>query len=67
LVDDIVTNFNDHQANYFSPSDYICVDESMSRWYGHEGHWINHSLPQFVAIDRTPKNGCQIQNAACGG
>jgi hypothetical protein len=66
LVDDFVKNFNDHRANYFNPSDPICVDESMSRWYGQGGHWINHGLPQYVAIDRKPENGCEIQNAACG-
>jgi hypothetical protein len=66
LVDDFVNNFNDHRANYFNPSDLICVDESMSRWYGQGGHWINHGLPQYVAIDRKPENGCEIQNAACG-
>jgi hypothetical protein len=47
-------------------SDTICVDESMSRWYGQGGHWINHGLPQYIAIDRKPENGCKIQNAACG-
>jgi Transposase IS4 len=66
LIDDFVTNFNDHRANYFNPSDTICVDESMSRWYGQGGHWINHGLPQYIAIDRKPENGCEIQNAACG-
>jgi hypothetical protein len=44
----------------------ICVDESMRCWYGQGGHWINHGLPQYVAIDRKPENGCEIQNAACG-
>ncbi|KAI2511132.1 Transposase IS4 [Fragilaria crotonensis] len=44
----------------------ICVDESMSRWYGQGGHWINHGLPQYAALDRKPENGCEIQNAACG-
>ena len=48
------------------PLDEICVDESMSRWYGQGGHWINHGLPMYVAIDRKPENGCEIQNAACG-
>ena len=66
LVDDFVTNFNKHQANYFNPSDCICVDESMSRWYRQGGRWINHGLPQYIAIDRKPENGCEIQNAACG-
>ena len=38
----------------------------MSRWYGQGGHWINLGLPQYVAIDRKPENGCKIQNSACG-
>jgi hypothetical protein len=51
LVDDFVKNFNEHRANYFNPSELICVDKSMSCWYGQGGHWINHGLPQYVAID----------------
>ena len=38
----------------------------MSQWYGQGRHWINHGLPMYVAIDRKPENGCEIQNAACG-
>jgi hypothetical protein len=52
LVDNFVKNFNDHRAEYFSPSECICVDVSMSRWYGQGAHWINHGLPQYKAIDR---------------
>ena len=54
------------RATYFSPSETIYVDESMSRWYGQGGYWINHGLPQYVAIDRKPENGCEIQYSACG-
>ena len=67
LVDNFVANFNEHRATcYFSPGETICVDESMSRWYGQRGHWINHGLPQYIAIDRKPENGCEIQNVVCG-
>lgn len=66
LVDDFVTNINDHRAATIFPSDRICVDESISRWYGLGGFWINTGLPQYVAIDRKPENGCEIQNSACG-
>jgi hypothetical protein len=66
LIDGFVRNFNEHRASYFNPSDLICVDESMSRWYGQGGSWINHGLPQYVAINRKPENGCEIQNSACG-
>ncbi|KAG7345146.1 transposase IS4 [Nitzschia inconspicua] len=66
LVDDFVEQFNEHMAQAFVPSEHICVDESISRWYGEGGHWINMGLPCYVAIDRKPENGCEIQNAACG-
>ena len=46
------------------PSDSICVDGSMSRCYGIRGHWINAGLLQYIAIDRKPENGCEIQNDA---
>lgn len=41
LVDDFVTIFNEKRAHLFFPSDAICVDESMSRWYGLGVYWIN--------------------------
>ena len=44
----------------YHPSYCTCVDESMSRWYGIGGHWINASLPQYIVIDRNPENGCEI-------
>ena len=47
-------------------STIFCVDESTSRWYGLGGYWINLGLPQYVAIDQKPENGCEIQNSACG-
>ena len=66
LIDDFVDHFNEHRAQFFSPSTYICSDESLSRWYGQGGDWINMGLPTYVAIDRKPDNGCEIQNSACG-
>ena len=66
LVDDHVDNFNDHRARNFVPIHRICVDESISRWYGQGGSWINHDLPHYVDIDRKPESGAEIQNAACG-
>ena len=65
LIKDFVRNFNSHRADNFVPSDLICVNESMSKWYGQGGNWINHGLPQYVAIDRNPVDGCEIQNIAC--
>ena len=66
LVDGHVDAFNKHRATNFNPSDELCVDESISRWYGLGGFWINKGLPHYVAIDRKPENGCEIQNLADG-
>jgi Transposase IS4 len=66
LVDDFVALFNGHRKMYFEPSHILTVNESMVRWYGLGGTWINMGLPHYLAIDRKPENGCEIQNAACG-
>ena len=65
LVDGFVNEINAHRAKHFDPSDLICIDESISRWYGMGGHWINLGLPMYIAMDRKPENGCEIQNACC--
>ena len=66
IVDNHISNFNKNRARNYHPSDSICVDESMYRWYGIGGHWINAGLPQYIAIDRNPENDCEIPNAADG-
>ena len=66
LVDDHLKQFNHVRKKNYHPSERICCDESMSRWYGQGGGWINHGLPCYVAIDRKPENGCEIQNIADG-
>jgi hypothetical protein len=33
---------------------------------GKGGSWINQGMPHYVAIDRKPENGAEIQNAPCG-
>jgi hypothetical protein len=38
----------------------------MSRWYGNGGDWMNLGIPQYIAIDRKPENGGEIQDASCG-
>jgi hypothetical protein len=66
-VKGFVDRFNEHRAQQINPSDRLCVHEWMARWYGKGGYWINHGLPQYVAIDRKPAEAaCEIQNTACG-
>ena len=56
----------DIEKNSFLPSEWICVDESISRWYGLRGGWTNIGLTVYIAIDRKPESGCEIHNSACG-
>ena len=63
LVNDFVNNFNKYWASYYVPSDLIYVDKSMPKWYVLGEHWINMVLPMYVAIERRPVNGCEIQNS----
>jgi len=66
FITDFIDSINAHRDAHMSPSEYICVDESMCKWYAQGGPWIKRGLPMYVAIDRKPENGCEIQNAACG-
>ena len=64
-VEDFVTHFNKYCTQLFSPSDIMCDDDSISRWYRQGDHWINLGFPIYVAIDRKPENGEEIHNSAC--
>ena len=66
IVEDFATHFNEYRTQLFSPPDLIYSDESISRWYRQGGHWINFVLPMYVAIERKPENGAEIQNYAYG-
>ena len=65
-MDDLIEAFNDYRSASYSTSDQICVEKSISRWYGLGGHWINIGIPNYVEMERNPDNGCEIQDA-CGG
>ena len=65
-INHFVTNFNKHCVKIFIPGANVCVDETISKWYGLEGELINIGLPMYVAIDRKPDNGCKIQDVAHG-
>ena len=62
-VNDFITAFNDYRASNYPPLELICVDESISRWNGLGGHWINIGLPLYVAINRKPENRAKTQDA----
>ena len=67
MVDDFIEDFNDYRASNYSPSDRICVDESISKWYGLGVHWINIGLPNYLVIDRKAKTGVRYKMHMMGG
>ena len=66
LVDDFVKASNLHIRENLIPGTFICMEKSISRWYGGGGYWINEGHPCYIAIYWKPDNGCDIQNLACG-
>ncbi len=66
LVQDFVDAINQHGGTFVSLSEANYVDESISRWYGLGGHWIEKGLPHYAAMDRKPENGCELQDTAYG-
>jgi hypothetical protein len=61
-----IERVNKHRATKYSPSEKICIDESMSKWYGLGKDWINIGLPMYVAMERKPEDGCEIQTCCDG-
>lgn len=66
LVLAFVNAINVHREKSFTPSDRICVDESISKWYDLGGSWSDIGLPRYVAIQRKPESGCELQTSSCG-
>ena len=64
LCEGFIDAINAHREATVSPSELLCVDESISRWYGIGGSWISKGLPHYVAIVRKPESGCEIQDIA---
>jgi len=61
-----VNAINAYRRQNVTPSESICVDESISRSYGLGGDWSQIGLPQYVAMEPKPENGCDIKKACCG-
>jgi Transposase IS4 len=56
-VNEFVSAVNTHRRTMFTPSEHICLDEYIARWYGQGAHWIDTGLPHYVAIDPKPETG----------
>jgi hypothetical protein len=64
LVNNFVANINEYRARTFVPGGHLEADESMIRWYGIGGSFVDAGIPHYAAIKRKPDNGAEIQNLA---
>jgi hypothetical protein len=64
LVNDFVANINEYRVRTFVPGGHLEADESMIRWYGVGGSFVDAGIPHYAAIERKPDNGAEIQNLA---
>ena len=64
LVEDFVANYNDYRKRTFLPGGHLEADETVVRWYGKGGAFVDAGLPMYLALERKPDNGVEIQNHA---
>lgn len=62
LADDFRMAVDIQRQERVHPSELLCVDESISRWYGVGGTWLDVRLPFYVKISRKPEFGSEIKN-----
>jgi hypothetical protein len=64
LVEDFVANYNDYRQRTFVPGGHVEADETVVRWYGNGGVFVDAGLPMYLALERKPDNSGEIQNLA---
>ena len=60
LIADFVDAINDWKSKRIYPGSIVCVEESIIRWYGLGGEYLNMGSPYYVCIDSKPDNGIEI-------
>ena len=58
--------FNNYIASNYSSPDCVCVNESISRWYGLGEHWINTGIRNYITMDWKSENDCETQYTCDG-
>lgn len=48
------------------PSEILCVDESISRWYRFGVSSVDEGSPHSVALDRKPERGGEFYDVCDG-
>ena len=64
LVNNFIDNINKYRSRTFDPSNHLKADETVIRWYGVGGTFVDTGLPMCLALECKPDNGGKIQNLA---
>ena len=64
LINDFVANINKYRQRTFVPGGRLEADETVVRWYGKGGAFVDAGLLMYLALERKLNNGGKIQNLA---
>ena len=64
LINDFVANINKYRQRIFVPGGHLEANETVIRWYGKGGAFVDAGLLMYLALERKPDNGGEIQNLA---
>jgi len=64
LINNFVANINKYRQRTFVPGGHLEADETVARWYGKGGAFVDAGLPMYLALEHKPDNGGEIQNLA---
>jgi hypothetical protein len=64
LINDFVANIDKYRQRTFVPGGNLEADETVIRWYGKGSAFVDAGLPMYLALERKPDNGGEIQNLA---
>ena len=56
LINDFVANINKYRQRTFVPGGRLEADETVVRWYGKGGAFVDAGLPMYLALERKPDN-----------
>jgi hypothetical protein len=54
LIDDFVAIINEYRTRTFVPGGYLEADESMIRWYGIRGSYVDAGIPITLRSSASP-------------
>jgi hypothetical protein len=64
LINGFVANINKYRQRTFVPGGHLEANKTVILWYGKGSAFVDTGLPMYLALERKPDNGGEIQNLA---